>query len=184
MRAIIFAVLALTVFATQSMAFNWVSGGGAKDTRAARVLVQSYVAASVTGTTDETTLATYTLPGGTMGPKGAIRIITLWSYTNSVNNKTFKANFGSVLFLNLVATASTSSLEPLPIIIRNRNSETSQVSRPSVATSSLLSGTVSTITTSSINTAINQTITITGQLANSGETITLEGYTIELLPGN
>lgn len=182
MRAIIFAVLALTVFATQSMAFSWVSDGGAKDTKAARVLAQSAVASAVTGTASETTLATYTLRGGTIGLNGTLRITPLFSFTNSANNKTFKVKLGSTAFSSITLTTFGGSM--IPVHIRNRNSHVSQIGFAPfgqtgygvISSNPTLAGT--------IDTSVDQTITITGQLANTGETITLEGYTIELLPGN
>src|SRR5213079_2421852 len=63
------------------------SGGGI-GLKAAGVLAQSAVAASVTGTLTETVLATIAIPAGAMGVNGAIRVTALWSYTNSADTKT------------------------------------------------------------------------------------------------
>ena len=47
--------------------------------RAVRTLAQSAVAASLTGTTTETALATIVIPAGSMGPNGQVEVAALWS---------------------------------------------------------------------------------------------------------
>ena len=179
MRTIIFAFLAFMVFVTQAMAFNWISGGGAKDTKANRVLAQSAIAASVTGTTSETTLATYTLPANVLGNNGALRVVWLVTTTNSANNKTLRMKFGNNSLHTSVLTTSTGARYQTDV--RNRGTTDSQLSF-GTGIYGASAGTLP--TTSAISTTAPVVITITGQLANTGETITLEGYTIELLPGN
>ena len=163
---------------------SWTTGIGS-DVQSAlngkiSIIAQSAVAASVTGTLAETTLATFTLPAGTMGLNGALRITTLDTHTNSSNNKILKVKIGGIVVLNV--TTTTSATGNYIQMVRNRNSASSQTSFPTA------SGGVGTSTTAvtalSINTAVDQTVTITGTLANTGEAITLEGYTFELLPGN
>lgn len=169
---------ALTLFSSQAWAFSWVNGGGSKDVKAIRVLAQSGVAASVTGTSSETVLATYTLKGGTMGPNGAVRVSFAATHTNSANNKTYYVRIGSMLFATLNTTTTATVQEAR--LVRNRGNEASQVSFNG-GTGAVVS-TVA-MATGSVNTKNDQLLTISGQLGSASETITLEGYTIELLPG-
>lgn len=142
------------------------------------VIAQSAVAASVTGTTNETTLATIAIPAGAMGANGQLRITALFSTTNSANNKILRANIGGTAFLatTVTAVASTSSL----VMIRNRNSLASQVGfAPTISAGVGTSATA--VVTATVDMSVAQNLTITGQLANTGETITLEAYTVEIL---
>lgn len=140
----------------------------------------SGTAASVTGTTTETTLATITIPAGAMGPNGQVEIIPLFSFTSSANNKTVKATFGGTTYYSQVYTANT-GIQPI-IRITNRNSASSQVGAPS-ASANGLNGFTTAMTTSTVNTGSSVTVTITGTLANTGETITLESYLVRVTYG-
>jgi len=152
------------------------SGGGI-GLKSAGVLAQSAVPASVTGTLSETTLATIAIPAGAMGVNGALRISTLWSYTNSANNKTLKIVLGGVQVQGI--TVTTSSAMNHIAVTRNRGAANSQITQfNSGAPFNVASQ--SNITTA-VDTSQAQNLTITGTLANTGETITLEGYTVELL---
>lgn len=143
-----------------------------------RMLAYSGSAVSHTGDLVETTLATYTMPGGTMGLSSAIRIVSLWSYTNSVNTKTCRVKFGGTNFFSTNPTTSASI--HYATIIRNRGSLSSQVGFASTAGGSF-QNTTAAVTTSTVDTSANVDITFTALLTNTGETITLEGYTIEVM---
>lgn len=138
-------------------------------------------ASSITGTTTETALGTVTVPAGSMGANGALRITTLWSYTNSANNKTIRVRLGGLSgtpFTSLVPT--TTAGQRIQTQIHNRNATNSQVSWP--AANATTWGThTSTATTGAIDTTAAQDVAITGQLSNTGETITLEYYLVELI---
>ena len=140
------------------------------------VLAQSAVAVSLTGTTAETVLATVTVPGNLMGLNGSLRISPIWSGTNNANIKTGSVKFGGVSHAShaLASALSAASM----FTIRNRGSLASQITYNGAP------GTVSTVanTTSSVNTASDVVLQITGQLAVSTDTLTLEGYTVELDP--
>jgi len=139
------------------------------------VLGSSAVSASVTGTTSETTLATIAIP--VLGANDTLRISTLWSYTNSANNKTFRADLGGTDFLAVVQTASAVFKDTREI--RNVNSQSVQKSWPASAAGANNTG--SAITTGAVNTDIATTLTLTAQLALGSETATLESYVVELL---
>lgn len=139
---------------------------------------QSAVAVPLTGSTSETTLATVTIPGGAIGPTGRCIITTLWSYTNSANNKTLKVRFGGTNYMNIVvgATAAYQNIN----IIRNITAS-SQKAMPSGAAPFGASG--GAIPTSSVDTTADITVLFTVQLANSGEIARLEGYSVEVVYG-
>lgn len=150
------------------------------NTKAVQVLAQTGVAVSHTGDLLETTLATITVPAGLMGPNSVLRIIPLFSYTNSANTKTLRVDFGGTDFYSVPATTTTVSQQL--IMIRNQGATNAQVGHASSVVAGV-GATATAKTTAAVDTSTDQTITITGQLANAGETITLEGYTVEHLPG-
>lgn len=143
-----------------------------------RFLASDNLAKTLTGTTTETKLASVKLPGGLLGRNGRLRITALWTYTNSANSKNLRIRLGGTsgtAFLS--ATATTTAIQRTLTEIVNRNSEASQVG---TSVSGYVASTTS-LLTSSINTATEQEIAITGQLTNTGETLKLEGYLIEIL---
>lgn len=146
-----------------------------------RVLAASNAAVSAAADTNENTLATITVPAGAMGLNGIIRVFTLWTYTNSVNNKTLKVRFGGIggtTYLSVVPT-TTAAFSTLTVI-GNRGSASSQVGVADAA-ANVFSATTDAVTTSSVDTSASTTIVITGQKALAGETITLEQYVAELI---
>lgn len=145
------------------------------------VLAKSATAASITGTVTETTLGTFTIPAGAIGPNGQVEIYTLWSVTGSTNSKTLRVNFGasSVASLPIVAAAGMSA--QIFTRVANRNSASSQVAFTPAATGIGQGAAANAFT--SINTANAVVVNITGQLANMGETITLESYSIRIIYG-
>jgi hypothetical protein len=147
-----------------------------------RLLAASAVAASVTGTVNETALATVTIPGGAMGLNGGLHIHTTWSHTNSVNNKTLRARLGGIAgtqYMTQVAT-TTASLSDFRRV-RNRNSASSQVGATGAA-SVPYGATGAAIVTSAVDMSASVDLVLSGQLASAGETITLENYEVWLVP--
>lgn len=145
---------------------------------------QSGAPSSVTGTTNETVLATVTIPAGAMGPNGVIRVTTISTNTALTGtNKTLRYRLGGIsgtLFCSSGNTTNTAS--SLQRMIWNRNSESSQVGFISTSTGSYVTGTGA-LGTATVNTAVEQNFVITGLLADATETITLESYLVEILFG-
>jgi hypothetical protein len=137
---------------------------------------------SHTGNTNETALATVTIPAGAMGLNGGLHIYTSWAYTNSGNGKTLRVRFGGVSGTSYLSSAptTTASLSDMRRI-RNRNSASSQVGGSANVSNPLISQTTA-IVTSSVDTSAAVDVVISGQLASAGETITLENYEVWLLP--
>jgi hypothetical protein len=165
-------------------------GTGASTARAAcanldtwNLLGKSAVAVPHTGNTNETALATISVPAGAMGPNGALRVTAMFSMTNNANNKTPRLRLGGISGTGFyfVAHASIATIM-LQRVIHNRNSEASQVSFPGSSLTSYGTST-SAPTTGTQNTAGALDLVLSGQLADGADTITLESYQVEVLYG-
>lgn len=149
--------------------------------KAFTVLAASAAAASITGTLTETALATVTIPAGAMGANGAIRVTSVWATPGgSANSKTVRTRFGGAAGTQVMAIGVTTSLSISEAgrIVQNRNSVSSQVCRNSGSPGS--GGSSAAPTTAAVNTAAAVDLVFSGQLANIGETITLESYLVEI----
>jgi hypothetical protein len=145
-----------------------------------RVLAASAVPVSLTGSTSEVALATVTIPGGAMGPNGMLRITAHYSLTNSGNSKAVRWEFGAGLLHAWPATGVGSLV--MQKLVHNRNAEDAQVTGVS-GTAIFLGSSTSALITASVDTSVDQDLAFTGQLANSGETLTLESYVVEIAHG-
>lgn len=143
----------------------------------------SCTASSHTGDTSEFVLATISIPAM---PAGAILRFTLhFSGTSNGNGKTVKAYFGAVgSGTGGTPYVSISSLTTNIVLATQRmllnRTTSSQVCTNLITNSNTFAGT-SALTSSSVNTAAGTELTITGMLTNAADTITLEGYLIELI---
>lgn len=140
-------------------------------------IAQLAVAVPHTGTTAETTLATITIPANAMGANGRIEIDVCWSYPTSANNKTFRQKFGGTTITQSVV--STGASLRTSAFVANRNATNSQVASPNFAASFGASPSAG-VTTMAVDTTAAVNILLTAQLANAGETITLEAYSVKL----
>lgn len=144
------------------------------------VIAKSAVAVSGAANTNENTLATISIPAGSMGPNGVLRVYTSWACTNSANNKTFRIKLGSTSYGAQVSTTITGLT--MSSVIQNRNDAASQIASSGVMSAS--SGLLSQLnTTGTENTASALNLTLTGQKASAGETLTLNNYMVELIYG-
>jgi hypothetical protein len=150
-----------------------------------RVLAAQAVAQSHTGDTTETPLAAFTLPGGAMGPNGLLRITSIFTLTNSANAKTlrYRLGGGGITGSQLMAVSQTTSASIMTQrLIHNRNDASEQVAGPAGFANSF-GGSANAAATASVDTSTDQTVAITGQLASSGDTITLESCLVEVAHG-
>lgn len=145
-----------------------------------QTVAQSSVAVPLTGSTTETTLATISIRGGSLGANGRLRITTLWSFTNNANSKTFRVKLGGTQIWSRAESANLSAHHM--IAMSNRNSASSQVTN-SGSTGGGWGPVGASVATTAINTASTQNLTITGELVNSADTLTLESYLVEVLYG-
>jgi hypothetical protein len=144
------------------------------------IIGASAVASSVTGTTNETALATITVPGGLMGPNGILRVFTQWTTTSSANVKTLRLRVGGIAGTAYAAPSQTTVASVIvDFSLSNRNSNASQVG--SIMANRGTDGLQTmAVNTSTIDMAADQTVVITGQLATGAETITLERYIAQI----
>lgn len=155
-------------------------GGVIINSRPVVILGASGTLVSGAADTNENTLATIVVPAGAMGINGIVRVTTLWTVTNSANNKTLRVRFGGTAFLDVTVTtvAAVSDLRQ----IQNRASAASQIGKPVGGMGAGGWGTAtSAVTTATVDTSAAVSITITGQKASAGETISLESYLVELI---
>lgn len=140
---------------------------------------------SVTGTLSETVLATVPVPAGCMGLNGILRVTSLWGVTNSANNKTLVWRLGAAG--NGIAgdifgstTQTTVAAMRMQNQVQNRNSASSQVALSGIGTGGWGTTTAG-IATATRDTSVALDLVFTGTLANTGETITLHQYLVELI---
>jgi len=129
------------------------------------------------------TLATYTLPGGTLGPNDSIRITTLWTFLNNANAKSAYINWGLTtnFILNETLVSAGLSFQTMQII-RANNSTSSQK-----AFSSFREGVFekanAALETDTVDTTVDQDILIRA-LSDGADAVNLESYIIELIRGS
>ena len=119
-----------------------------------------------TGDTNENTVGTYTIKGGSLGANGSIEILFFAMIGTSTQGSTFRVYFNGTL----VGTAalSTNTHSPLGLYVWNKNSTTSQESATNSGIAGLLwASNSNALNTYSINTANDITVTFTIQAANS-----------------
>jgi hypothetical protein len=144
------------------------------------VLSRGGTAVSHTGNTTETTLVTIPVPANAMGTSGQLVIHTLWSVTNNANSKTLRVKLGgTTLGSNSVGAQATVSMLTR---IANRSSASQQVGMPGNFAG--VGNSTGAVTTGTVDTTAAQDITITAQLANAADTITLESYLVEIIPSS
>ena len=142
------------------------------------VLYSNLTTASLTGTTAETTLATIPIKGGVLGVNGKLRFYILGTVTNNANAKSFKLKHASTTLWQVAYTTAVGVTAQ--ILFLNKNSESSQVT--ALFNSSGLGGTTSTVVTpSAIDTSADFSLTITGQLGNSADSISVTAIFVEIM---
>lgn len=146
------------------------------------ILAQSGVASSVTGTTDETVLFSCYVPPALLGPNSRIEIRPSWSFTNSANNKVIAVKVGLSLgaAVTLFTRTRTTVNAESPLIVQQLRGALNSQTRPYSGNSSYATSISAAPETGTIDYSLGQTIYITGDLANSGETITLESVQIKI----
>lgn len=113
-----------------------------------------------------------------------LRILTTWSYPNSANLKSMRVRLGGIGGSELVLLNRTTGEVAVNhwMFVSNRGSQSSQVMHNYEVTAQF--GTTGLApTTTAVNTAVAQDIVITAQCASAAETITLQRYHVEVLPG-
>jgi hypothetical protein len=143
-----------------------------------RLLASSAVAVSHTGDTNETTMATVTLP--ILGANDRIEVSMHWTVTNNANAKTLRHRLGGVSGTTFFAFNAASMLTLVDRLhyIQNRGATNSQIGAP---LAQLTANGNSAASTGAVDTSIAQDFVISAQLGNGTDTATLESYMIELV---
>jgi hypothetical protein len=153
---------------------------------ASLMIAKSAVQVSHTGNTNETVLATIAIPANALGPNGRIEIWPTFGNNNSGNSKTYRVRFGAsgagTGGTQIWTTSNTTNTVHNALMgIANRNATNSQLAVVSPASATGLSG--GTLGTAAIDTTAATEIVLTGQLANSGDNVTIEGYRVQVTYG-
>ena len=139
------------------------------------------VGTTLTATTTETVLTTFTLNKKLASPKMTIVVNSVWSMNNSANLKTPRVRFGGIMGTEYVnpQIASNSSFQS-ECLIRFKNALNSQVGMSSTQWPAYSVGGGATVA-SSLDMSVNDAdIVLTGQLANAADNLTLRAYTVTL----
>jgi hypothetical protein len=140
------------------------------------LLVQTAVAISLTGTTAKTLMYEVDVPVGLMGPFSMLEIRPYWGYPNSANNKILSVdigpNAGSVV-TPWTRTRTTTHGEAPHILMVNRGVLNLQLT-PYSSTGDAGTGFNNAAATFAADFSVSNKIFVYGQLASSGETITLD----------
>lgn len=151
----------------------------------ALLLGASAVAVSHTGSVSETVLATISIPAGIIGASGILQVRSFWTVTANTNTKTARARLGglagTVVGVSPAWNAAAVTNPAMTNTIMNRDSVVSQFCNNLCSRSSDLLEQVQANITTAVDTAVAQDLVLTGQLGTDTDTITLEGYIVELL---
>jgi len=147
----------------------------------ARRSISSAITDSVGQGVAESTLASITIPTNTLGINDGLEINILWSCTNTDAVKRLRGKFGGVVVWNFDLTTQLGFRQNF--ILRNRNSQSSQVAQANSSTSFAPVGSVG-IQTFTVNFSLEQVLTFTGQfpLAGTGlNTMSIEEYSVKVI---
>ena len=129
-------------------------------------------------TASDIAFSTLTIPANVMGTNGSLRVGSDRSHPNNANSKTFKVIFGGVTVNSTINT--TSVADARPTFVKNSGAANSNFYSGFIGVSQ--GGATYPYSRGSINTAVDQNLTFTGQLAAATDYIVLEGFTVEVLP--
>lgn len=149
-------------------------------------IYQDYPATPLTGTTSETNLAAIRVPANSLGPKGLVRVNILFSYTNNANTKTLTlrwtagsaATSGGLIGANPVTASADGNLL---FIIRNAGATNAQIATVGGNGATPYGVLAAALVTNTVDTTADSFLNINGTLGVGTDTITLLGYSVEIL---
>lgn len=128
----------------------------------------------------ESTLASITVAANTLGINDGLEIDILWSCTNTAAVKRLRGLFGGTVLWNFDLSTNLGFRQNF--ILRNRNSQSSQVVQANTSTG--FAPIVVGVQTFGINFAVEQTLTFTGQFPVAGtslNTMAVEEFSVKLI---
>lgn len=144
------------------------------------MLAHSAVPVTCPADTNENVLATITIPAGAIGANGLLDIFLKVTATNDASSKTIRGRLGgiggSVVFAQATVSFATAEAR---FTMENRNSESSQLGGRSGSAGGI-GGSANAFQTSTVDTTVETTLVLTGQLADAADTLTLESYSVHL----
>lgn len=140
--------------------------------------------AAHTGTTAETILAQCTLAANALGLAKVLRSFMFGTQTANTNTKTWRIRLGGLtgeILASAAPNAAVATVASLEVTTMNKSTAAAQSNmcrgtRPSDTLLQVLS-----LANTTVDTTVEQTIVITGQLANGADAMTLTGALIELV---
>ena len=133
---------------------------------------------SLTGTVAETQSAAVTIPANTLGATGCLRVTGIMTGTGTAGTKSVRVKFGGTTCY-AVANASTVLSHSFSFVIFNKTTATQVALAVGAAVGYGASNTTS--VTGSIDTTADVTLQFTSQLGNSGDTMVLDRYLVEVI---
>ena len=133
---------------------------------------------TVTGTTTQTTMWSFTIPAGALGTTGSIEITTLWNST-ALGQKTAVIKYGGNTVRNFGMGTTTASMLLSSWIISNGSTtvqKTTQVGQAIPKTTS-----TGALTTTTTNSEVDQTLLVLMTLGTSTESVTLNAGSFAVL---
>lgn len=119
---------------------------------------------------DKIPLYSSTIKANTLGASGELIIDSLWSHTSSANNKLIYVDFGGTTFGTYTTpTTVASTVHHKTITNRSTNAQIS-----SALTSAGPGSLAGTIVSAAVDTTLDKSLVISGQLATANEVLTLE----------
>lgn len=143
-----------------------------------RLLYSTAGPTASTNSLTEAVLDDWTLPGGTMGARSQLIIMTYWSMTTSGNSKTVLQRFGGTAFHNQAVTAS--GLITDMRVIRNRTTSSQLMHNAAVGNGGWAQANLSPLTTA-IDTTSDVVIRASALVANAADSVTLQARDIFLV---
>lgn len=144
-------------------------------------LSKSTTASSHTGDTVETALATFTITGGTIGSTDRLEITTFWTRSGSAAAATPRVRLdgttGTIYGTDTIVALAARNIQGKTIIYSNNATNAQKASGAPISNPYI--STPNAIITSTADFTGNVDVVISGQLANAGDTITLQSYYIE-----
>ncbi|MGG2044841.1 hypothetical protein [Burkholderia gladioli] len=132
----------------------------------------------LTGTTSLTQMDSYSLPGGTLGANDALRIWGMFNLVGSGGTKGVTVKIGTLSYNLAGGNVGTTGSYSMLLHLRGAGSTSAQSFLPNatgVGTSN------NGVTAQTLDMTAAQTISISGQLANAADTLTLCGWNVEVI---
>lgn len=141
------------------------------------VIARVFGAIASPADTNENTLATVTVPANVLGKSGLVKVTAFWTTTSSANNKTLAIKFGGTAVVSNVHTTVAGVRHE--VIVGNAGATNSQIATSNTFTPAAV---INAETTAAIDTTADVNIVFNATKASAGETATLKGYIVEVLP--